>query len=436
MDNHNLDLIVVGGGLCGLSTAITAQGKGLNVLLVEKRDIPGNGFHIDELVYSHALKQIFSDYENLNNALTPLRRRAFWIVTDDAHTAWECVTSTDDSGKTGFVANRPKFDYALFDRFLALGGELHSNEEATDLIFDEKGVVVGVGCGDDEDEDVERKEHYAPLTVIADGPDSQFAGQLLGRRELNPDETILIIKETLAAEDCEPSIRMTGSCDNAASVVILGDPLDIGFSWARLIAHRNKIVIKVYVPHNLVAEDRNVNTFIEQLKTHPSIEPIIKGLESESFTTQTIPIAGFEKQPDVLWGEGFLIAGKAARLYHPFDCRMTDYSIVSGVIAGKAAVDAHIDRRESHPHDYPRMISETFLMRDRKAMSDFMNEMRVKPQFRSLYPQILLEITDGIFTMDSRTKGIKKSDIEKSIRSKCSIWDALSNFHRLFKLYG
>ncbi|MCD6216374.1 NAD(P)/FAD-dependent oxidoreductase [bacterium] len=436
MDNHNWDLIVAGGGLCGLSAAITAQGKGLNVLLVEKRDIPGNGFHIDELAYPHALKQIFSDYENLDNVLTPLRRRAFWIVTDDAHTAWECVTSPDDSGKAGFVANRPKLDYALFDRFIALGGELHSNEEATDLILDENGVVIGVGCGDDEDEDVERIEHYAPLTVIADGPDSKLAGHLLKRRELNPDETILIIKETLTAEDCEPSIRMTGSSDNAASVVILGDPLDIGFSWARLIAHRNKIVIKAYVPHDLLSEDQNLNALIEQLKMHPSIEPIIQGFESESFTTQTIPVAGFEKQSDVLWGEGFIISGKAARLYHPFDCRMTDYSIVSGVIAGKAAVDAHIDRRESQPHGYPRMISETFLMRDRNSMSDFMNEMRVKPQFRSVYPQMLLSITEGIFTMDARSKGIKKSDIEKSVRSKCSIWDTLSNFHRLFKLYG
>lgn len=437
MDNHNWDLIVVGSGLCGLASAITAQGKGLKVLLVEKRDIPGDGFHIDELVYPHALKQILSDYENLDAILTPIKRRGFWIATETGHTALEAVTSPDDSGTSGFIADRPKLDYALFDRFIALGGELRPNYNAAELLFDDSGAVIGIkNVADEDDEYSESFEYFAPLTIFADGPDSQFANQLLKRDELNLKDKIIVVKETLIGEDNEPSIRMTGTGETAASIVVLGDPLDIGFSWARLMAFGNKLVLKAYIPADLVSDNQNVNVFIEQLKTHPSIEPIVRGFESESINTQTIPIAGFEMHPDLLWGDGYLITGKAARIYHPFDCRMSDYSIVSGTLAANAAVNAVSDRRASQAHDFPLAISESFLLKDRRSMSDLMNEIRNKKNFSKAYPQVMFEILTGIFTMDSRSKGMKKKEMERSIRSQCSVWSTLSDIQQLFKLYG
>ncbi|MBU1023572.1 FAD-binding protein [bacterium] len=430
MNKEPVDLIVIGGGLSGLSCAITACGGNMNVLLIEGEEPDAKTRFIDELVYPHALKKILADYKNHEDLLFPITRRAFWIVASDSHTAWECVTPPDESGLSGYVANRPELDLILLERFRKIGGEYKSDVNAVDLFMDEEGDITGVKYED------EKGGHFAPVTVVANGPRSILANGLLKRENLQTDEKLLIVKEVLVGENGEPSRRLTGNKEHAASILILGDPLDVGFSWARLIAYGNKLAIKVYVPMDCINDNRKVETFVESLKMHPSIEPIVRGLKSEAFFNQTVPIGGFEEFPDTLWGEGFIVTGKAARLYHPYDCRMTDYSIVSGVIAGKAAINAKIDNRASCPCDYPRYLSESFLLSDRNSMSNVMNAMRKNSKFASEYPQIMLGITSGIFTMDSRKKCVKKSDIEKDIRSKSAIWDAVSDFDRLIKLYG
>jgi flavin-dependent dehydrogenase len=425
-DNSNRDLIVIGGGLAGLSAAVTAAGKGMDVLVLEMKESPDTDV-IDELCYPHALKLVLSDYKKFDSTFAPLTRRAFWILAYDSHTAWECVSPPDDMGRSGYVASRPEFDNLLVDRLIALGGSIRFGSFVSELIQEDK-TVKGVRLANGD-------EYFAPLVVVANGPSSEFADQLLSRSRIDVFDQLLVTKEILVSQD-GPRMRLVGDDQEAASIIILGDPLETGFSWARIISYNNKLILKAYLPYNMVSEKQDPRTFIDRLKMHPSISAVVDCFTPESFTKSLVPVGGFEKYPNLLWGDGFIVTGKAARLYHPFDCRMTDYSIVSGAIAGSSAADARLDRHPSRATTYPDGISGSFLLPDRKSMADFMNEMREKRQWSTTYPEMIFSMTESVFTMDARRKGVKKSDMISELRGKSSIWTMLSDFKRLYNLYG
>jgi flavin-dependent dehydrogenase len=426
-DKSNRDLIVIGGGLAGLSSALTAAGKGMDVLVLEMKEVPDTDGVIDELCYPHALKLVLSDYQKFQTTFTPLTRRAFWILTGDSHTAFECISPVDDLGRSGYVASRPELDNLLVDRLIALGGSIRFGSYVSELIQEDK-TVKGVRLANGD-------EYLAPLVIVANGPSSALADKLLSRSRIDVFDQLLVTKEILVSEDSN-RMRLVADDNSAASIIIPGDPLETGFSWARIISYGNKLIIKAYLPYNMVSEKQDPRTFVDRLKMHPSISAVVNGFTSESFTKAIIPVGGFEKYPNHLWGNGFIVTGKAARLYHPFDCRMTDYSIVSGAIAGSSAVDAKLDRHPSRATTYPDGIHNSFLLPDRKSMAAFMNEMRGKRQWSTTYPEILFSMTESVFTMDARKKGVKKSDTIRELRGKSSIWSMLSDFMRLYKLYG
>jgi electron transfer flavoprotein-quinone oxidoreductase len=424
------DLIIIGSGLSGLTAGIVATAGGMNVIIIESGEIAASQNPLDELAYPHALKRVLGNVSSQNEILTPIERRAFWITTPDGHSALECYKTPDEDGKTGFVANRPDLDLALADRFRNLGGEIATGIKADFLKRNEAGSVVGVGCNDGE------IEYNAALTILAEGANSQLADHLLERDQLDDRDCIFVAKEILIKDGAPIASRLTGNDSTAASIILLGDPLGIGFSWARIIAWRDRIALKIYFPLDLMESSGGVKPLLESIKMHPSVEPIVRNLDRESLSTGIIPVGGFEKYPDALWGKGFLVTGKAARLYHPFDCRMTDYSIVSGALAGEAAYTARIEHKPEYPSAYPQLIKDSFLTSDRDSMTNFMNFMRNKKEFASSYPEIFMLLIDGIFTMDNRRKREKKKDIERQLRALASPWDMSRDFIMLLKQYG
>lgn len=423
------DLIIVGGGLTGLSCGITAVSKGLDVTVLERQESIGSDGSIDELAYTHSLKKVFSDYANYPDVFTPLTRRAFWIATPDAHTAWECVTLRG-TGASGFVVNRPEFDKELARRFKSLGGNLRMQVEIENLIDDpETGAITGVKLNTGE-------EIFSNLVILAQCYQSNLVDDLVHFKKPSRDQQVLVAKEILAGDNPMPSVRFTSDENHAASVILLGDPLGIGFSWGRLIAFKDKLIVKIYVPFDLVGEKQDYRTFIERFKMHPSVESMVKGYKSISFKAGVIQSSGFSQFVENLWGKGYLVTGKTARLYHPFDCRMTDYAVESGTIAANAAINAKLDRRPSYPSDYPNMLKDSYILPDRNSMMNFMSLMREKKNFNSAYPEILMSIVDGVFTMDGRRKSVKKKDIERELRSKSALWGMFQDFYTLFKSYG
>jgi len=424
------DLIIIGGGLSGLSAGIIAAYSNLDALIIEQGENPGSRDPIDELAYPHALKKVLTDYTSKKDILTPIERRAFWIMTSDGHTAWECVKPASDEASAGYVADRPALDNSLADRFRSLKGDILTGVEVTSLTRNAKGDITGVIIGRTG------AEYHAPLTIIAEGPHSPLADHLLGRDSLLENESLFVAKEIFSGANPSPSLRFTGNEESAASIILLGDPLGVGFSWARIIAWKNYLALKIHVPLDSMKSDIGIKPMLESLKTHPSIEPFMRSLEKVRFITSVVPTGGFEAHADLLWGDGFIITGKAARLYHPFDCRMTDYSIVSGIIAGQAAVAAHNKNHPDHPSDYPRLLENSFIIPDRNSMANFMNFMRARQDFASSYPEILFKLIDGIFTMDERCKRDKKKDLDRELRRLASPWDISKDFYNLYKTYG
>lgn len=145
------DVIIIGGGLAGLTSAIHLTKAGLKVIVIEKSRYP-----------SH---KVCGEY--ISNEVLPYLQ---WLNIDPAPLQPASISRlllSDHQGKTltaqlplgGFGISRYAFDHFLMERFLAQGGEL-INDTVTDVRMENDRMYVQTR---------ERGVFVAPLAVGAYG---------------------------------------------------------------------------------------------------------------------------------------------------------------------------------------------------------------------------------------------------------------------------
>lgn len=154
-------IIIVGGGIAGLTSSILLQRRGFEVLLFEKKKYP---FH-----------RVCGEYVS-NEALTLLKSIGIHPSAHGASSIQQLSLSTTfgaslkcDLGLGGFGISRFKLDQLLYERALEEGVTFHF-EKVSDISFhDEKFTVIGTGT------------HSADLVISCHGKRSNL-DQKFGRR--------------------------------------------------------------------------------------------------------------------------------------------------------------------------------------------------------------------------------------------------------------
>ncbi|OGA42725.1 MAG: hypothetical protein A3G24_18225 [Betaproteobacteria bacterium RIFCSPLOWO2_12_FULL_62_13] len=162
VDRSEKRVVVCGGGLAGLTAAVTALESGVPVTLLEKGpELGGN------TVLSGGMIWTFAEYDRIRAAIPDGDPVLQWLVHDtiDAARAWLARQGAilgpdqrchDDIGR-GRQMQPPQAIAALADKFTFLGGELRL-ETALDSLIARNGVIHGVRVarGDRVDEEPAR----------------------------------------------------------------------------------------------------------------------------------------------------------------------------------------------------------------------------------------------------------------------------------------
>jgi menaquinone-9 beta-reductase len=160
--SERYDLIVVGAGPAGSSTAYHASRAGLRTLLLDRQTFPRDKPCGDGLM-PHAASEVammgLSDWleEPHHGVFTH-----FALYTETANLRQNVPPTLH--GPRGYVVAREETDRRLLERATAAGAELHENTRATALLRSAAGAALGV-----EAENGEGLRFEAPLVVGADG---------------------------------------------------------------------------------------------------------------------------------------------------------------------------------------------------------------------------------------------------------------------------
>lgn len=318
---ESYDLIVVGAGPGGSSTAYYAARAGLNVLLLDRQEFPRDKPCGDGLM-PHAAEEV--SLMGLGDWLDETHHgkfSGFTIYTKTAHLRQGVPPTLH--GPHGYVIKREEADAKLLERATEAGAEFRSGVRATEPLRSTTGTVTGV----EATENGERLRFEAPLVVAADGvggfaADGMKAHQnAVARRQYfknvaGPDKENLHL---FISED----LNKTGA----------------GYGWVFYFGDGSANVGAGVSTKSLERSGRNLKDYFDRFLEEPEISRWLQDAEPDGAPKSWSLKMG-------MWGakryaQGLLMIGDAGSMIHPISGEGVGYALESGRLAASWVHEAH-----------------------------------------------------------------------------------------------
>jgi len=244
-------------------------------------------------------------------------------------------------------------------------------ETSAQQLLIEAGKVVGVRTGDKgrgrEGEPLGRFEPgsdiRAEVTILAEGTQGHLTGAAIDRFRLAgemPQTWALGVKEVWkVASPLTKVIHTMGWPLRASSKY-----REFGGSFVYPMGD-DMLTIGMVVGLDYADAELSVHDLLQELKTHPRIQPLLEGGERVAWGAKTIPEGGYVAVPQKLWAPGVVITGDGAGLVNVPALKGIHYAIESGRLAAEAAWRALApDGRPGWLPDYDEAVRASFVWRD------------------------------------------------------------------------
>ena len=417
MSNEDrFDAIIVGAGPAGSACAYTLAKAGKSVLIIERGDTPGAKNVTGGRLYTYALEMLeegLSQEAALDRKVT---HEQIMMLGGDRS------INIDFHNPAFNSADRPPMSYtvmrAVFDEWLAgkaeeMGAMLVCGIMVDDLI-EQDGQIVGVRASEDE--------MYADIVIAADGVNS-FMAQKAG---LIPDikqETVGVgVKEVIELPAETIQQRFNVKEDEGAARMLLGCTEGIhggGF----LYTNRDSISLgAVFMPGGAAEKKRSVHEMFQELKMHPSIQPLIEGGETVEYAAHLVGEAGYRGIPKKLHREGFLMIGDAAGfvINTGYSIRGIDLAILSGISAARAVIGA--ENAAAAGARYMQELESIRLLPIMKAVDGYFDILET-PFIYDKMPNLAIDVFDSLFIVHGDVPEKMSKTIMKLIKTNgLSIW--------------
>jgi len=411
-EQMKFDVVIVGGGLAGLSAAIKLAEAKFEVLVIERGEYSGAKNVMGGVLYRSPTEQIIPEFWKTAPLERNITETRVWMLTEKAATTFGY--KNNDSTNNSFTVLRAKFDQWLAGIAEKKGATVLTGNTVLDVIRSNEGKIIGVKT-DAPDGDV-----YADVVIAADGVNSMLSKKIGLHKEIKKDQVALAVKEviTLPQKVIEDRFNLTGN--NGATIEFMGaiskGMVGVGFIYTNkdslslgmgcLASDFAKFKIKPY-------------ELLEEIKEHPAIAPLIEGGEVKEYMAHLIPEGGYKSIPPLVT-DGMLVCGDAAMLVNGIHREGSNMAMISGKLAAETIIRA----REYKEYSlrtlsyYKQLLSESFVFSDLKKYKDTMSYMEHNRQFMNIYPEIISDAMNEMITVDGVTKRQKEWKILFNTLSK------------------
>jgi electron transfer flavoprotein-quinone oxidoreductase len=410
-----VDVIIVGGGLAGLSCAYELADSGMTVIVLERGDFSGSKNVTGGRIYLQPLRNYLPDLWKE----APLER----------HVTKEILTLLGETNSTTFELYSDRFNQepypsytilrAKFDRWLAdlvsEKGVFIIPQKNVDELIKEGEKVIGVRAGDEE--------IGADCVVCADGILSFIAEKAGFRQPFQPQHFALGFKEVIQLDPKTIEDRFhVGEGDGAAQLFVgslTKGMMGGGFLYTNQESLSLGIVVGI---HSLNRKEHREEVYklLDEFKERPEIKNLIKGGNVVEYSAHLINEGGIHIKPKVS-GDGILVVGDAAGLGLNMlvTVRGMEYAMASGVLAGRTIKKAkeRNDFSASSLADYEKNLNESFII---KEMDTFKNSLQLLENERlfSKYPQAISDLFEKVMGVDEHPKAGLYKTISQELKKE------------------
>ncbi|WP_326807786.1 geranylgeranyl reductase family protein [Streptomyces sp. NBC_01186] len=350
------DVIVVGAGPGGSTTAYHLARSGLDVLLLEKTAFPREKVCGDGLT-PRATKQLVAMGIDISEEAGWLRNKGLRIIGGGQRLQldWPELASYPDYG---LVRKRDDFDEQLAHQAQKAGARLYERCNVSEPVLDERtGHVTGVHAKLGEEKTP--VTFHAPVVVAADGNSTRLSVKMgLHRREDRPMGVAVRTYFTSPRHEDDYLESWLELWDRRGAQ----DRLLPGYGWIFGMGDGTSNVGLGVL--NTSSSFKELD-WREILKAWCASMPEEWGYTPENMTSPirgaALPMA-FNRQPH--YTRGLMLVGDAGGLVNPFNGEGIAYAMESGVIAAETIVQAHAratpTQRELALRRYPKVLKDTY----------------------------------------------------------------------------
>jgi electron transfer flavoprotein-quinone oxidoreductase len=308
---HVHDCIVVGAGPAGSAAALRLARDGLDVVLLERGNRPGEKNVMSGILITDTLAELVPDFVER----APLQRRitsgyAMHYLTADGVVTVPTLRDYRQSPvhPPYFTVFRSEFDAWFAREAVAAGAELFTGTLVENLLW-EDGCVAGVRTV--------RGDLRARVVIGADGVNSTVAEKSGLRAGLEPGEVSLITREVLdlPAPVIEErfALRPNEGILNLFIGLVSGSSGQQGVYFTELYTNRDSLSLTSEVRLDTLRHcGVPAHEAMATRERHPYIACLIEGSTLREYEAHLIPWGGVEDLGS-LYGNGVLLTGDAGK---------------------------------------------------------------------------------------------------------------------------
>ncbi len=394
---EGFDVIVVGGGPAGLSSALVASRNGLSTVVLERGEESGTKNMFGGVLYTNSLKKLIPEFWKIAPVERPITKRRIDFLTENSLVSIEYENFKYKENYNGFSVYRSKFD-KWFSKYVEESGVLIANGVKVDEIVHENGKVVGVRSGDDI--------LYGKMVIIADGVISLIAQKEGMKKKPDPKNFALGMKEIIKLSQGDVEKRFGIKENEGIEILYLGYPTKYMRGGGFLYTYRDSISLGLIVSlEELRKSEYMAIDLIEDFKEDRKISELIDGGTVVEYSAHVIPEGGYRIIPE-LYRDNILVVGDAAGFVINSGLYLNgmDLAVLSGIAAGQTAAMAKRmnDFSSGVTKNYVEILNESILrdMETYKNAPKFLED----PRIYDFYPKFVNEVMDKIVTSNDNPK--------------------------------
>ena len=263
----------------------------------------------------------------------------------------------------------------------------------------------------------ELEDYFADIVVLADGVNSLLAKQIKLRKEIEPKDVALSVKEVIKLDKDIINQRFNIKDDEGVIGEIFGGSMLGILGLAFLYTNKDSVTIGLGVTlDDLVENNYRPFEVLEKLKQHPTIAPLIEGGTLKEYSAHLIPEGGYKKVPK-LCDNGVMVVGDAAMLVNNLHWEGTNLAMLSGKLAAQTAIEAFEKGNFSRKtlKNYEKKLQNSFIMKDLKT---YRKLMPIAHERKKAFMGYYLKKINSFFEMFTTVDGVpKKENYHKFIKS-------------------